>query len=135
MLGKILRQFVEYLANLRLADALHEVCEAFVLLPHPQIKICEALDSVGDSLGGDCYDRQPVRTGVLFPLPADDNLKVWNLVTVDGTADTVETDIANVVLSATIEATADLNVQILDRLVHLKALLGQTGSQLGSQTT
>ena len=133
VLRRVALEIVEYLANLGLADPTDELRKPFVLLPHAQVEVRDAIQGVGNPLRGNGHDRQSIRTRIFFPLSTEDDLKVRHLVAIDDAGHAVKPNVGHVVLPATIEAAADLDVQVLDGLIHLKALLGQARHQFGGQ--
>ena len=73
------------------------------------------VDDIRDRLRRDRPDRQAVEAAVLQPLAAEHHLEVGDGVPVDIAAISVETQVRNVVLAATVEAPADLDPQAADR--------------------
>jgi hypothetical protein len=57
-----------------------------------------------------------VAPGVLRPLPAQDDLEVGHRASLDLAAVAVEADVGDVMLTAAVEAAADLDLQVLDGL-------------------
>ena len=108
--------------------------EPFALLARAQKMIRNAVQGVGNALGRNRHDRQAVRACVLFPLPAQHNLEVGHFESVHIASDAVKPDVRDMVLTATVEAAADLDVQVLDRLIQLEAFFSEAIPQFGGQT-
>ena len=85
--------------------------------------------------GRDRHNGQAVRAGVALPLSSQNHLEVRNGVAGHLAADAVETEVGHVVLAATVEAAADLDVQVLHRRVHGKTLLGEPVAQFRRQAS
>jgi len=70
----------------------------------------------------------------VFPFPAQNDLEVRHGVTRHFAADAVKAQIGHMVLSATVEAAADFDVEFYDGIVQLKIFLGQSLAQLRRQS-
>src|SRR5258708_21115819 len=70
----------------------------------------------------------------MFPLSAEDNLKMRHRVSRDLAANAVESQVGRMMLSATVKAAADLDVQILHRFVLLEAFLAYLLAKLRRQS-
>ena len=62
----------------------------------------------------------------MVPLAPQNHLKVRHGIARHFAADTIKSQVRHMVLSATVEAAADFDVQILDGLIQLKVLFGQS---------
>ena len=69
----------------------------------------------------------------MFPLAAQDHLEVRDGVARHFAADAVEAEVGHVMLAATVEAAADLDVQVLDGFVELKTFLAEPFAQFRRQ--
>ena len=69
----------------------------------------------------------------MFPFAAQNHLEVRDRVSRHFAADAVETQVGHVMLAATIEAAADLDVQFHDGLVQLKTFLAKPLAQFRRQ--
>ena len=98
------------------------------------VAVGEAGDHLRNVFRRNRHDRQSVRTAVVLPFAAEDDLEVGHGVPGDLAADAVEAQVGDVVLAAAVEAAADFDVQILDCLVHLQTFFGQAGAQLAGQS-
>ena len=69
----------------------------------------------------------------MLPFAAQDHLKMGYCVSGNLAADAVKAYVGHMMLSATVEAAADLDVQVLHRFIQLEALLRQPLAQLARQ--
>src|SRR5207249_3494043 len=80
-------------------------------------------------------DRKTIRPGVVFPFAANDDLEMRNLAIADRPARAIEAKVRDVVLAARVEASANLDVQVFDRLIKSEELVGKTCANLTSKTS
>ena len=106
-----------FIGNLDLANSLHELGEPLIRLALLHVEVRNPIERGGHAFRGNRHDRQAVSAGVLFPLTAQYDLEVRHFKAFHGATDTIKPDVGHVVLAAAIEAAADLDVQILDRLI------------------
>ena len=67
------------------------------------------------------------------PLASQNHLKMGYGVTTNLSTHSIKPQVGDVMLATTVEAAADLDVQILDGLIHLRTLVGQPALEFGSQ--
>src|SRR5580658_10731319 len=113
------------------AYALDEIFEGFASRALRDILRRKTRDDFRNSLRRNRDNRQTVRAAVVGPLAAENHLEVRHRVPCNLAADAVETEIGDVMLSATIEAAADFDMQILDGFVKLDAFLIEPLAQFG----
>src|SRR5262249_18349747 len=128
-----LDEVLEEGADLGLAGALDERLEALVLVALTRVRLRQARHDLGDVLGRHGADREPEGARVLFPLAAEHDLEVRHGIAGDLSADTPEPEVGDVVLAAGVEAAADLDPKLTDRLVEEHAPLGEASSELGAE--
>ena len=133
VIRRVLSQVIEDLSNFRFTDAADELGKTFVGLTFTQIEVGNEVQGIRDALRRYGNNGQTVRAGVLFPLATENDLKVRNLESLQRAADSIEADIGHVVLAATVEAAADLNVHVLNRLIQLYTFGNQTISKFRSE--
>src|SRR5215467_13533462 len=76
-----------------------------------------------DVLGWNGNDRQPVRPCVVLPLASEHYLKMGHGIAGDLAAYPIKAQVCDMVLSATVKAAADLDVQGLDGFVGDETVL------------
>ena len=133
LVRRYLGQVIQQVFDRRLADALDESLEGLAALALGDVVGGQPQHRIGDALGGDSANGQAVRTAVLGPLPAQDQLEVRRQAVAHAPAHTIEAQVGHVVLATGIKAAADLDVQVLHGSVKRVADLTQAGDQLGGQ--
>src|SRR5258708_1930355 len=88
---------------------------------------------MGNVFRGDGKNRRAVRSPVVLPLAAQNDLKVRNRVAGDLPTYTVKSQIRDVVLPATVEAATYFDMQIADRFIGLEAGLAHALTQLACE--
>src|SRR6185295_746590 len=119
------RQVLEQTLQFSFPNSLAKVLESFAVAAVGYVSCREAGNHFGNVLGRNRDNRKTVRSRVVIPLASEDHLEVRHGVAAHFAADTIEPQVGHVMLTATVEAPADLDVEILDGLVHLKVLLGK----------
>ncbi len=133
-IGGRLGEIFQHSFQLHFADALDEILETFAGRPVRHVSFRQARDHFRNTLGRNRHDGQAVRAAVVLPLAAQHHLEVRHGVSADLAADAVEAEVGHVMLAATVEAAADLDVQILHGFVQLETFLGERFVQLGRQS-
>src|SRR5512145_643269 len=119
-------QVIQHLFDLELANPLDKGLKAFLFLTLRHIPARESLHHLRDALRRDRAHGQTIRAGIVRPLATQHNLKVRYGITSRMAAHTVKPEIGNVMLSAGIEATADLDAQVLDSLIQCVTLFRES---------
>jgi hypothetical protein len=109
LMRRDLHQVFQHSFRFRFADTFEKRLEGLVVRSLRHEPVQDAIDRLRDSLGGHGTDCQAICAGVFCPLAAKDDLEVRNIVFVLVPADAVEPEICNVMLSAGIEAAANLD--------------------------
>ncbi len=126
-------EVLEHTFDFAFAGALDKSLEAFVPLAFLHEALGETGDDRGYILGRHSRHRQTEGAGVLQPLTPQHNLEVGYGDAADLAADAVEADVGGVVLSARVEASADLDPQAFYGFVERVGALGQPAAQLGRE--
>jgi hypothetical protein len=116
------------------SDALDECLKRFILLAFAHVPPGESLHHFGNAFRRNGSHCQAIRACVVSPLASKHNLKVWDGIVPGVTAHAIESQVGDVVLSAGIETTANFDMQVLYRFIQRVALLGQSLTELASQT-
>src|SRR5690242_11997623 len=103
------------------AAASDEIRESLPFVAAQRIPFHEPLHHLGNALGRNGHNRHAVGTGVMGPLAAEHHLEMWHRIPGDLPAYPIEPNVRHVMLPAAIEAAADLDMQVLDGFVELKA--------------
>ena len=88
----------------------------------------------GMRLEGTRTRGKPVGARIVLPLAPEDDLEMRNLAIADVDRHSIEAQIRDVMLAARIEATADLDPQILDGFIQIEGLCGQPRAKLAGET-
>ena len=117
-----MRKIFQQILQLCFAHPLDEILEGLSILSPVCIAIHQARNHLGNVLRRNRHHRHAIRTCVVTPLSSQDHLEVRHRVSGHLSAYAIKSQIGHVMLAATVETAADLDVQILDGFVELKIL-------------
>ena len=132
-IGRHAREILNQLSHLSFPNAFDELLKAFTSFTAHHISFADAFHQIGNILGRNGYHRESVRSCVVRPFSAEHYLKMRHRISRHFATHAIETKIGNMVLPATVETAADLDVKTLNGLIQLHALCSKPRAQLRCQ--